>query len=62
MLSEDARKSERTRIARHVLCLVKERGTEISLAAAQRESGLSRSRFEQVFVDFDDLFDAVAEV
>lgn len=60
-LSQDTRKAERRRIARLVLGLVKERGTELSFAAAQTESGLARSRFEQVFDDYDDLFDALAE-
>lgn len=59
-LSEQARIAERQRIAALVLDLVKERGTEVSFAAAQTESGLSRSRFEQVFEDFDDMFDAIA--
>ena len=45
-----------------VLDLVKERGTEITYQAAFSESGLTRSRFEQIFSDYDDLFDAVAQV
>jgi hypothetical protein len=60
-LSENTRKQERKRIASMVLDLVKERGTEISYSVAQLESGLSRSRFEQIFADYDDLFDAVAQ-
>ncbi|MFU7529103.1 hypothetical protein [Qipengyuania sp. ASV99] len=61
-LSEEARQAERERVARLVLDLVKERGTEISHAVALTESGLSRSRFEQLFPDYDDLFDAVAAI
>jgi AcrR family transcriptional regulator len=61
VLSEETRKQERKRIASLVLDLVNERGTEIPLAVAQTESGLSRSRFDQLFEDYDDLFDAVAE-
>ncbi|MEM8726673.1 MAG: hypothetical protein AAGE86_14240 [Pseudomonadota bacterium] len=61
-LSEKARSAERERIAQMVLDLVKERGTEISHSTALAESGLSRSRFEQLFVDYEDLFDAVAQV
>lgn len=60
-LSEETRKAERERIAQLVLDLVKERGTEVSFAAAHTESGLARSRFEQVFEDYDDMFDAVAQ-
>lgn len=60
-LSEAAREEERQRIAQMVLDLVKERGTEIPYALAISESGLSRSRFEQVFEDYDDLFDAIAK-
>ena len=45
-----------------VLDLVKQRGAEISFSTALAESGLSRSRFEQIFEDYDDLFDAVAEL
>lgn len=61
-LSKEARQAERERIARLVLDLVKERGTEISYAIALAESGLSRGRFEQLFVDYDDLFDAIAQI
>lgn len=61
-LSKEARQSERNRIAQMVLDLVKERGAEISFPVALAESGLSRSRFEELFPDFDDLFDAVAQV
>ncbi|KEO88769.1 hypothetical protein EH31_15140 [Erythrobacter longus] len=61
-LSEETRKKERKRIATMVIDLVKERGSEISFATAQTESGLSRSRFEWVFADYDDLFDAVAGI
>lgn len=61
-LSEETRKKERHRIATMVIDLVKERGAEISFATAQTESGLSRSRFEWVFEDYDDLFDAVAGI
>ena len=61
-LSEETRNKERTRIASMVLDLVRERGTEISYNSALTESGLSRVRFEWVFEDYDDLFDAVAAV
>lgn len=61
-LSDETRNQERTRIATMVLDLVRDRGTEISYNVAHTESGLSRSRFEWVFEDYDDLFDAVAAV
>lgn len=61
-LSEETRQAERRRIARLVLDLVKERGTEISLGVAQTESGLARSRFDQIFEDYDDFFDAIAQI
>lgn len=61
-LSVETRQKERKRIATMVIDLVKERGTEISFATAQVESGLSRSRFEGIFEDYDDLFDAIAAV
>jgi len=61
-LSPEARDSERKRIAQMVLDLVKERGTEISYPVALTESGLSRSRFELIFADYEELFDAVAQV
>lgn len=60
-LSPEVRASERQRIARMVLDLVTERGVEISFAGALAESGLTRPRFEQLFDDYDDLFDAVAQ-
>lgn len=59
-LSEETRIQERKRIASMVIDLVKDRGVEISYSTAQIESGLTRSRFEWVFEDYDDLFDAVA--
>ncbi|MEP0392799.1 MAG: hypothetical protein ABJ205_07955 [Erythrobacter sp.] len=61
-LSDKTRRQERTRIATMVLDLIQDRGTEISYNVAHTESGLSRSRFEWVFEDYDDLFDAVAAV
>ncbi|MGB3710228.1 MAG: hypothetical protein WA985_00910 [Erythrobacter sp.] len=60
-LDPQTRTAERERIARLALDLVNARGTEISYAVAQAESGLSRSRFEYLFEDFDDLFDAIAQ-
>jgi hypothetical protein len=60
-LTETAREAERERIARHVLALVKERGAEIPWTVAMAESGLTRARFEALFADYDDLFDAVAQ-
>lgn len=60
-LSETARDAERERIARHVLDLVRERGAEIAWTVAMTESGLTRARFEALFTDYDDLFDAVAQ-
>ncbi|MEM1195585.1 MAG: hypothetical protein AAGH57_05730 [Pseudomonadota bacterium] len=61
-LSPEARENERKRIAQMVLDLVQERGTEISYAVAVSESGLARSRFEEIFADYDDLFDAIAQL
>ncbi|MEL6877984.1 MAG: hypothetical protein AAGL68_07810 [Pseudomonadota bacterium] len=61
-LTNEAKDQERARIAQMVLDLVKERGTEITYTTALTESGLSRGRFEQLFEDYDDLFDAVAKV
>lgn len=61
-LSEETRNQERNRIAAMVLDLIRERGAEISYATAQSESGLTRSRFEWVFADYDDLVDAIASV
>jgi hypothetical protein len=60
-LTETAREAERERIARHVLDLVKERGAEVPWTVAMSESGLTRARFEALFADYDDLFDAVAQ-
>lgn len=60
-LTETARDAERERIARHVLDLVKERGAEVPWTVAMSESGLTRARFEALFADYDDLFDAVAQ-
>lgn len=61
-LTETAREAERARMAQRVLELVKERGCEIPYSVAMAESGLSRARFEQLFADYDDLFDAVAQL
>ena len=41
-LTQTAREAERERIARHVLDLVKERGSEIAWSVAMAESGLTR--------------------
>ncbi|MBD2842972.1 hypothetical protein [Erythrobacter rubeus] len=61
VLSEETRENERARIAELVLDLVKERGAEVPFATAINESGVSRARFEQIFIDYDDLFDAIAQ-
>ncbi|MEM8725413.1 MAG: hypothetical protein AAGE86_07815 [Pseudomonadota bacterium] len=61
VLDPETRDSERQRIAEMVLDLVKQRGAEISYNLALTESGVSRGRFEQLFEDYDDLFDAVAQ-
>ena len=61
-LSRQDREAERHRIARLVLDLVKQRGTEIPYQTAVAESGLTRARFEQLFEDYDDLFDAIAQI
>ena len=42
-LTETAREAERARVARHVLDLVKERGSEIPWTIAMAESGLTRA-------------------
>ena len=55
------REAERERIARLVLDLVEQRGAEIPWTVAMAESGLTRARFEALFADYDDLFDAVAQ-
>ncbi len=60
-LNDTIREAERERVARHVLDLVKERGAEIAWTVAMAESGLTRARFEALFDDYDDLFDAVAK-
>jgi AcrR family transcriptional regulator len=60
--SEKTREEERKRIAQLVLDLVRERGAEIPYATAIAESGLSRSRFDLIFDDYDDLFDAIAQL
>ncbi len=60
-LNPTLREEERERIARHVLELVKERGSEIAWTVAMAESDLTRTRFEALFADYDDLFDAVAQ-
>lgn len=61
-LNPTLREQERERVARHVLELVKERGSEIPWTLAMAESGLTRARFEALFEDYDDLFDAVAQL
>ncbi len=61
-LSAETLNSERTRIATLVLEMVRDRGAEISYSTALAESGLARSRFEQIFPDYDELFDAVAQI
>jgi AcrR family transcriptional regulator len=60
-LTPTLREQERERIARHVLDLVRQRGAEIPWSVAAAESGLTRARFEALFADEDDLFDAVAQ-
>jgi hypothetical protein len=60
-LTDTAREAERGRIARLVLDLVKDRGAEVAWTVAMAESGLTRARFEALFADYDDLFDAVAQ-
>lgn len=61
-LTDEVRQAERERIARQVLDLGKQRGSEIPWTLAMAESGLTRARFEALFDDYDDLFDAVAQV
>lgn len=61
-LSPEIRESERERIAQLVLDLVKQRGAEIPYSVASSESGVARARFEQIFDDYDDLFDAIAQL
>lgn len=59
-LTKEAIESERQRIAQLVLDLVDQRGTEVTHTTLVAESGLSKARFDQVFADEDDVFDAVA--
>ncbi len=59
-LTKEAIDNERERIAQLVLDLVDQRGTEITHSTLVNESGLSKARFDQVFEDEDDVFDAVA--
>ena len=61
-LSEETREAERKRIAQLVLDLVKQTGAEVSFSGAVSESGVTRARFEQLFEDYDDLFDAIAQL
>jgi AcrR family transcriptional regulator len=61
-LTDTARDAERARIARYVLEIVRERGSEVPWSVAMTESGLTRARFEALFTDYDDLFDAVAQL
>jgi TetR/AcrR family transcriptional repressor of the ameABC operon len=60
-LTDTARQAERQRIAHHILDLVKERGAEVPWALALAQSGLTRGRFEALFADYDDMFDAVVQ-
>ena len=60
-LTPEVRENERERIAGLVLDLVKQRGAEIPYTVAITESGLARARFDQIFEDYDDLFDAIAQ-
>ncbi len=62
VLSEEARNTERARIAQLVLDLVDARGSQVAYPTVLSESGLTRSRFEQLFDSEDDLFDAVANL
>jgi len=62
VMSEEARNSERARIAKLVLDLVDASGSQVSYPTVLSESGLTRSRFEQLFESEDDLFDAVANL
>jgi len=61
-ITKETRQAERKRIAGMVLDLVKERGAEVSYAGALAESGLTRSRFELIFEDYDDMFEGIAEI
>jgi hypothetical protein len=60
-LTDPAREAERERITRQILDLVKERGAEVPWTVALTQSGLTRARFEELFTDYDDMFDAVAQ-
>lgn len=62
VLSQEARDTERARIAQLVLDLVDARGAQIPYQTVMQESGVTRSRFEQLFDDEDDLFDSVAKL
>lgn len=62
VLSEEVRAKERTRIAQLVLDLIDARGAEVPYQTVILESGVTRSRFEQLFDSEDDLFDAVAGI
>lgn len=62
VLSQEARKTERARIAQLVLDLVEASGAQVTYPTVMLESGVTRSRFEQLFDSEDDLFDAVANL
>ncbi len=58
----ERRDTERKRLAQRTLELVRERGSEVPLAALAAEEGISRHRIEEIFEDEDDLTEAVAEI
>lgn len=54
--------SERRRLAMRALEMCKKRGEAISLIMLSAEEGIARTRVEQIFVDDDGLFEAIAEL
>jgi len=61
-MTADEIASERRRLADRALQMCLKRGEEIPLQKLAAEEGIARARAEQIFVDDDGLFEAVAEL